>query len=295
MRNIRYFFKEGMSNMFTHGFMSFAAVGITVACLLIMGTFTLVAYNAGVNLEDLQKENAVVAFVEESFSDAQAKNLQQKIEAVEGIADCTFVSRQEARDEYVAQYDENDLYGELSANVFRHRYVIHVEEAEQERMAEIASAIDDIPGIAKVRADETITSGFITVRNVARAISIALIAILVLVSVFIISNTIKLTFYDRKDEIAIMRMVGATNGFIRWPFVYEGLLLGLLGAVIAFSLQWLLYWGVQSGVAQSDTLQLVKVVDFTQIWYVVAGAFAAAGIIIGVFGSLLAIRRFLKV
>lgn len=293
MRNIRYYFKEGIGNMFSHGFMSFAAVGITVACLLIMGTFTLVAYNAGINLEELQKENAIVAFVDESCDDEQTKKLQEKIEAVDGITDCTFVSRQEARDDYVAQYDENDLYGELSAEVFRHRYVMHLDT--QEQLNEIVPALKQIPGIAKVRADEAITSGFITIRNVARVISLALIAVLLVVSLFIISNTIKLTTFDRREEIAIMRMVGATNSFIRWPFVYEGLLLGLCGSVVAFGLQWLLYWGIQQGILQNDTLQLVKVVDFAQIWYVVAGAYAVAGVLIGVGGSLLAIRRFLKV
>lgn len=293
MRNIGYYFKEGIGNMFSHGFMSFAAVSITVACLLIMGTFTLVAYNANENLEVLQRENAVVAFVDDSLSDPEAMNLQGKIESITGVADCTFVSRQEARDDYVAQYDENDLYGELSANVFRHRYVIHADDSEE--IGTIKTALEQVEGIAKVRADEAITSGFITVRNVARAISLALIAVLLVVSLFIISNTIKLTFFDRKDEIAIMKMVGATNGFIRWPFVYEGLLLGIVGGLVAFGLQWLLYWGVQEGIAQNDTLQLVSVVDFTQIWYAVAGSFVVAGILIGVGGSLLAIRRFLKV
>ena len=293
MRNIRYYFREGIGNMFSHGFMSFAAVGITVACLLIMGTFTLVAYNANVNLEDLQRENAILAFVDDSYGDVEAMGLQTKLESIAGVADCTFVSRQEARDDYVAQYDENDLYGELSANVFRHRYVIHV--AQQEQMAQIVAVLKQVPGIAKVRADETITSGFITVRNIARGISLALIAVLLIVSVFIISNTIKLTTFDRREEIAIMRMVGATNGFIRWPFVYEGLLLGLCGAAVAFVLQWLLYWGVQQSISQNDTLQLVSVVDFTQIWFPVAGSYVVAGILIGVGGSWLAIRRFLKV
>ena len=83
---------------------------------------------------------------------------------------------------------------------------------------------------------------------------------------FIISNTIKLTTFDRRDEIAIMKMVGATDGFIRWPFVYEGLLLGLIGAVVAFVLQCLLYAAVSQGIANSDTMQLLRVVDFRQIW-----------------------------
>ena len=98
MKNLGYFFKEGARSMFSHGFMSFAAVGVTVACLLIMGTFTLVAYNANVNLADLQKENAMVAFVDDSLTESQAKALKDKLEKVDNVADCTFVSRQEARD-----------------------------------------------------------------------------------------------------------------------------------------------------------------------------------------------------
>jgi len=115
------------------------------------------------------------------------------------------------------------------------------------------------------------------------------------VSVFIISNTIKLTTFDRRDEIAIMRMVGATNGFIRWPFVYEGFMLGLLGAVIAFFLQWALYAAVARGVDSNDTLQLIQVMPFSELWAPVAAVFALAGIVIGVGGSLSAIRKFLQV
>ena len=143
--------------------------------------------------------------------------------------------------------------------------------------------------------DEDIAGGFITLRNVASVVCIALIAILLLVSVFIISNTIKLTTFDRRDEIAIMKMVGATNGFIRWPFVYEGFMIGLLSAVLGFGLQWLLYESVAKSLAMSDRLQLLTIVDFTTIWRPVAAIFAAAGILIGVGGSLTAIRKFLHV
>ena len=94
--NIRFFIKEGAGNMFSHGFMSFAAIGISVACLLIMGTFTLVAYNASENLSDLQQENAVVAFVDDSLTETQARDLQAQLEKVDNVADCTFMSRDEA-------------------------------------------------------------------------------------------------------------------------------------------------------------------------------------------------------
>ena len=293
MKNFGYFFKEGARSMFSHGFRSFAAIGVTVACLLIMGTFSLVAYNANENLADLQKENAMVAFVDDSLTESQAKALQSKLEKTDNVADCTFVSRQEARDAYVAEYDEDDMFKDLDSQVFRHRYVIHL--TDPDKITETKAAVDAIQGIDEVRADEVISAGFITVRNVAGVISIVLIAILLMVSLFIISNTIKLTTFDRREEIAIMKMVGATDGFIRWPFVFEGLLLGLFGAVIAFGLQWLLYSAMANSITNSDTMQLLEVVPFRSIWQPVAGIFAGAGVVIGVGGSLMAIRRFLKV
>ena len=291
--NFTYFFKEGAGNMFSHGFMSFAAVGVTVACLLIMGTFTLVAYNLNENLKDLQQENAVLAFVDEDMTDAEAKALQPKLEGLSGVASCTFVSREEARDNYVEQYDEDDLYEDLEAEIFRHRYVIYMTDLEL--MSELVEQLERVNGVVKVRADETISAGFITVRNIAGVISAAMIAILLIVSVFIMSNTVKLTTFDRRDEIAIMKMVGATNSFIRWPFVYEGLLLGLSGALVAFGLQWLVYAAMVNGIRSSDTLQLFKLISFTDIWVPVAVIFLAVGIFVGVGGSLTAIRKFLHV
>lgn len=291
--DFKFFIREGAGNMFSHGFMSFAAIGITVACLLIMGTFTLVAYNANVNLADLRQENAVLAFVDDALTEQEARALQTKIENVNNVADCTFMSRDEAKKNYIARYDGDELYGDLPADVFRHRYVIHV--TDPDRIMETKEAVEQVEGIAKARADQAVAEGFTTARNVAGIISIALIAILLLVSVFIISNTIKLTTFDRRDEIAIMKMVGATNGFIRWPFVYEGMLLGLFSAVIAFGLQWLLYTAVARGIGTSDTLQILTVVPFVKIWQPVALVFLGAGILVGVGGSLTAIRRFLRV
>lgn len=291
--NFGYFIREGAKNMFSHGFMSFAAIGVTVACLLIMGTFTLVAYNVNENLSELQRENAVVAFVDDTLNDVHAKELQEELMKVENVSSCTFVSREEARDNYVDNYDEDDLYTDLSAAVFRHRYVIHLKDPSL--MAETKAAVENVAGIAKARGDEAVSNGFITLRNVASLVSLALVAVLLLVSLFIMSNTIKLTTFDRREEIAIMKMVGATNGFIRWPFVFEGLLLGLLGAVAAFLLQWLLYAAMCRGISASDTLQLLRIVPFARIWKVVAIVFGATGLLVGVGGSTMAIRRFLKV
>ena len=162
-------------------------------------------------------------------------------------------------------------------------------------MDQLQDELQQVEGIVKVRADEAISNGFITMRNIAGIISMALIAVLLIISVFIMSNTIKLTTFERRDEIAIMKMVGATNGFIQWPFVYEGLLLGIFGAVIAFFLQWLIYAGLVQGVENSDSLQLLRMVPFGDIWVPVAIVFLAVGIFVGVGGSLTAIRKFLRV
>ena len=211
-----YFFREGLSNMFSHGFMSFAAIGITVACLLIMGTFTLVAVNADANLKQAEQDNEILAFVDDSYTEAQAKALQKKLEAVDNVASVTFISREEAMQSFISEHPDEEYFQDLDPNILRDRFAIKVKELKlQSQTVELIKAI---PGIGGINAYAELTNGFITVRNIATVICLTLIAVLFVVSMFIISNTIKLTTFDRRDEIAIMKMVGATNGFIRWPF-----------------------------------------------------------------------------
>lgn len=291
--NFFYFMREGAYNMFSHGFMSFASIGITVACLLIMGTFTLVAVNANAMLEELESRNQMLAFVDEALTDEEAKALEATLEQVPNVADATFISNVEAAAEFRAKYEGDELFQGLPDENFRHRYTIDLEDIGY--MAATRDALENVAGVADVNALENEAEGFITIRNVAGIVCIVLIAVLFIVSVFIIANTIKLTTFDRRDEIAIMKMVGATNGFIRWPFVYEGFLLGVFSAVIGFFLQWGLYEAVARSVAQNDTINLISVLPFMDMWQPVAVVFAAAGMLIGVGGSLSAIRKFLLV
>ena len=293
--NIFYFAREGAVNMFSHGFMSFAAVGITVACLLIMGTFTLVAVNANAMLEDMESQNQMLAFVDKSLSEEEARALQRELLAVENVSAVEFISNVEAAEAFRARYEDDELFQGLPDDNFRHRYAVDL--ADIGRMSQTKAALEAVTGIGpgNVSAYEDEAAGFITIRNVAGVVCAVLIAVLFIVSVFIIANTIKLTTFDRRDEIAIMKMVGATNGFIRWPFVYEGFLLGLFSAVIGFFLQWGLYEAVARGVASNDTINLITVVPFQEMWTYVAAIFAAAGMVIGVGGSLSAIRKFLQV
>ena len=291
--DIGYFMSEGAKNMFPHGFMSFAAIGITVACLLIMGTFTLVAVNADANLKELEATNEILAFVDETLTIAQAKALGTQLERIDNVASVEFITREEARESFEAKYEDEALYQDLDDEIFRHRYAIRLVDIS--KMAETVGDVLLVDGIAKVNAYEEVSNGFITMRNIAGVVCLSLVAILLLVSIFIIANTIKLTTFDRRDEIAIMKMVGASNGFIRWPFVYEGFLMGLLSALIAFFLQWGLYGAITRGIAGSDSISLIQVVPFSSMWFMVALVFLIAGLVIGVGGSLSAIRQFLKV
>ncbi|MCF2619184.1 ABC transporter permease [Oscillibacter valericigenes] len=291
--NFTYFFHEGVVNLFSHGFMSFAAIGITVACLLVMGTFSLVAYNVNEQLRQLESENEVLAFVDETLTEAEGRALQPAVEAVENVRSVRFITREEACETFEEKYEGKYALGDLDAGILRDRFAIKVNDIS--RMEETRNAVKKVAGIADARADENLAEGFVALRNVASVVCIALIAILLVVSIFIISNTIKLTTFDRRDEIAIMKMVGATNGFIRWPFVYEGFIIGLLSAGISFGLQWLLYATVARSIAVSDVLRIFSVVDFVTIWKPVALVFGGAGMLVGVGGSLTAIRKFLQV
>ena len=290
---IFYFAKEGAVNMFSHGFMSFAAIGITVACLIIMGTFTLVAVNANAMLADLESESQILAFVDLGASEEEARAMEKEILAVDNVAGATFISDVEAAAAFRSRYEDDELFQGLPDNNFNHRFAIDL--ADIGYMRETKEALEALPGIESVQAYEDEAAGFITIRNVAGVVCVVLIAVLALVSVFIMANTIKLTTFDRRDEIAIMKMVGATNGFIRWPFVYEGFLLGLFSAVTSFFLQWGLYEAVARSVTSNDTINLISVVPFQSMWTYVAVIFAVAGMLIGVGGSLSAIRKFLQV
>ena len=293
INNLGYLIKEGFRGIFLHGFMSFAAICVTIACLLIVGSFSILAYNLDVMVQALNQTSEIMVYVDSSLSDAEARSIGTKINALDNVEKSVFISREDALQSFVNDHNNNAAFNGVQAQDLRHRYVVTLEDNNQ--MKKTDEQLKQIPGVAKTNAAYELAEGFTTIQNVLNLISVALIAMLLIISLLIISNTIKLAMYDRKDEIAIMKMVGATNGFIRWPFVYEGFMLGLTGAVLAFLLQWGLYEAIAKGVGESDTLQLISVVPFAQLWQPVAGIFLAAGILIGIGGSLSAIRRFLQV
>ena len=288
-----YFISEGFHSIFTHGFMSFAAVCMIICCLLIMGSFTLVAVNAENMFSDLEAENQFTAYIDESLTQEEAKALQDDIEAVPNVARAEFMTKEQAQEEFEADYEGNELFDGLPSDVYRDRFHVYLDDIS--KLTETENAVKEVTGVAKTKSAPEIAEGFTVIRNIAGAVAVILVVILLAVSLFIIANTIKLATFNRREEIAIMKMVGATNAFIRLPFIVEGFIIGIIAAAVGFFLEWGLYDFVLSKIAQLDTLKLFVLTPFTDVIEIVAAAYAITGFLVGVFGSLLSIRKFLKV
>ena len=293
INNVGYLIKEGIRGIFLHGFMSFAAVCVTVACLLIVGSFSALTYNVNLMVEDLNKTNEILVYVESELPDAEAKSVGTKINRIENVSMARFVSREEALQDFVADHQEDEAFSGVAAEDLRHRFVVTLED--NALMEQTVAQIQKIPGVAKINAAFELAEGFSTLQQVLQIASIAVIAVLLVVSLLIISNTVKLAMYDRRDEIAIMKMVGATNGFIRLPFVVEGFSLGMVGAGLAFGLEWLMYDALILRIEEVDTLKLFSFVPFDELLVPMVATFAFAGLFVGVVGSWTSIRKFMDV
>ncbi len=285
--------KEGIRSIFLHGLMSFASVCVTVACLIIVGSFSILMYNLNIMVADMNKTNQVIAYIDSSYTDAEAKSVGTKINTIDNIKEATYVSREDALSNFVDDYDGSDSFQGVNPQDLRHRVVVVLDD--NALMEQTVEMIRSVPGVADIRAEFELAEGFSTINSVLHLVSLGIIAVLLVVSLLIISNTVKLAMYDRKDEIAIMKMVGATNGFIRFPFVVEGFFLGTVGAAVAFGLEWVFYDAMIVKVAEVDALGLFSFVPFRQLLVPMVITFASAGLFVGIVGSLTAIRKFLDV
>ena len=294
INNLGYLIKEGFHGIFLHGFMSFAAICVTIACLLIVGSFSILAYNLDVMVDNLNKTSEIMVYVDSSLSDAEARSIGTIINQLDNVQKSVFVSREEALDNFISDHDNNAAFNGVQSQDLRHRYVVTLED--NALMEQTDNLLKNIPGVAKTNAAYELAQGFTTIQSVLNVVSIALIATLLVASLLIISNTIKLAIHARKDEIAIMKMVGATNSFIRLPFIVEGFTLGMIGAILAFGLEWVLYDALVERVNTVDALRLFTFVPFTgDLMVPMLMTFGAAGLFVGIVGSWTSIRKFMDV
>ena len=291
--NIGYLIKEGIRGIFLHVFMSFAAVCVTVACLLIVGSFFCLTYNVSLMVEDLNKTNEIMVIIDEDLPYAEALSVGTDINLVDNVLKATFKSREEALEDFLKEYEGDDAFSGVAAEDLRHRYIVVLED--NSKLEQTVEEISQIPGVADITADYVLAEGFTTLQNILSIASLVMMLALTGVSILIISNTVKLAMYDRRDEIAIMKMVGATNGFIRLPYVVEGFILGMLGAGAAFGLEWLLYDLMLKELDKVDTLNMFNLVPFDQLLIPMATVFGVTGFLVGVVGSWTSIRKFMDV
>lgn len=292
--SIGYFLKEGFRNIFLHGFMSFAAVSVIVVCLIITGTTALISYDINLNIVKLQNESEIVVYIEDTYTTEEARDMEKTILQVDNVAKAEFEDKDTALEAYREELGENaDLLDGFDSSNNPLRDAFHITMKDPSKVAATKAALESVDGIGNAVANEEVVARLIQLQRMFQAISVTLVVALGLISIFIIANTVKLAMLARRREISIQKMVGATNWFIRWPFVIEGLVLGLLAGAIAFGLEWALYEQLSGFIL--DNLPQFTMAEFQSLMLYVLGIFAGAGVIVGVGGSSLTIRRFMDV
>ena len=288
-----YYVREGLSSVFVHGFTSLAAMLVIAACLMITGTFALVAYNLDLQIRELEGQSEIVVYIDENVSRDNALALGQKIRALDNVKTAEFVTKEQLFEDYLDSLGEDAYVMEelRDDNPLRDSYQITMDDVSLH--ADTVKALENINGVAASSSMQEVSERLIQIRQVVNLISYTMVALLGGVSVFIIANTVKLAMFARKEEIAIMKMVGATNHFIRAPFVVEGMFLGLSAAALAFFVLWGVYAYVSAQLAEGTAI--LTMVAFATVWKEVLVTMLGAGLLLGVGGSVITIRRFLKV
>ena len=288
-----YYVREGLSSVFVHGFTSLAAMLVIAACLMITGIFSLVAYNIDLQIRELEGKSEIVIYIDEEVSREDAKALGSRIKKIDNIKTADFVTKEQLFEDYLESLGEDAYVMEelRDDNPLRDSYQITMKDVSLHK--ETVEELEALDGVAASSSMQEVSDRLIQIRKVVNLISVTLVALLGAVSVFIIANTVKLAMFARKEEIAVMKMVGATNHFIRAPFVVEGMFLGMCAALLAFFVQWGVYAYVTKQLAEGTAI--LTMVGFGTVWQPVLGLMLAAGLILGVGGSVITIRRFLKV
>ena len=286
-----YYIKEGVTSIFTHSLMSFASICIIIAFLVIIGAFILLSANISALIGELENENIILVYINEHLSDDAARSIRPELLRTPNVTNVTFTTRQEAMDNFIGRHD-TDRFEDVHYTWFRHRYAVFVEDVAL--IAETQYQLSNIYGVARVNANLTIARGLVTVRNVVSGISVVIVVVLLAISLFVMSNTIKLATFERREEIAIMKMVGATDSFIRWPFICEGFILGVTGSMAAFAALLSLY-GLAANRVYEFEAGFISLVPFASVSTLLFMLFAAIGFGVGVGGSGFTLNRYLKV
>ena len=295
---MRYLTREGLRNVWQNRFMSVASVAVLAACLLLTGLSYLALANVERAFKWVYGQNMVVVFAKTDCTDEQITAMGDALRALENVEKTEFLSKEETLEKYKDSLPE-ETYASLQGedNPMPDAYLVTFRDLEN--FDETVAQIKAIDGVDDASYDGNIAATLRTVRRIALEVGLGVVVLLLVVSLFIIANTIKITIFSRRKEIGIMRLVGATNTFIKMPFIIEGMLIGVISALIAFGLLWVAYnYATQFVMTNPSSwleIAIGRLIDFKQIAPYMLAGFAAGGAGLGVVGSSLFIRKHLKV
>jgi len=293
IRNCGYYIKEGMKSIVNNKVMSFASATTVAAALFVFGVFTLLVVNVDSLMSNVENKIEIQAFLRDNVTTIQEKSIERTIDDMPNVKEIKYESKTDALKNYEKQLGENKDYakGLEKDNPLPASFIIKVDKPES--VAGVSSKIKEIKGIEKVNDGQGVVDKVIHVTKIVKVTSFILMIILAVVAIALISNTIKLTVYARKREIGIMKYIGATDWFIKWPFVIEGMVLGFLGAIISIIVLSLGY-NYLIGFIQKDAV-IFSLVSPYQIMEQLLWQFSLVGVFIGGLGSLISIRKFLVI
>ncbi len=291
-----YFLQTAFKSIRKNYLMTFASIFVLIACMLIMGSAYLCSANIEVFMNDLGQKNEIVAYIDDAVEESAYTELELELEGIEYVDNVTFVTKDDALLEYQKEFGEEGeylswFYGD--ENPLRNEFRITVNEDHLEAFEGIADEIANMEEIANISDSQEIVNVLLSLKNVMDILGFWIMLILALVSWFIVSNTIKLAMLNRRHEINIMKYVGATNWFIRVPFILEGLIIGLIAAAVSLGIQWIVYEYLLQPLV-SD-LQFVTTVPFADLFPLLVLYFAGIGLFVGLFSSVFSINKYLKV
>lgn len=283
--------REGLRNTWQNRLMALASVGVLVCCLMLTGFSYLIYVNVEQMFQNAYEQNVVAVYLDTTLTDYDVEQVGRKLERLDNIDSIRFLSKEE----FLAQYgdaltDETMESFEGVNNPLPDTYIITMEDLAQFR--DTLRQIEDIPGVDEASYDADTAEVLSRVRNVVLAIGGGVIGVLLIVSLFIIVNTIKLTVHNRRLEIYIMKSVGATDGYVRFPFVVEGLLLGLVAGGTGYGLIAVLYQALLDNLTFDNPL--LKLVSFSDQWFPLLIGFLFGGMLVGVCGSVISMSKYLK-
>ena len=289
-----YLIKEGYHNLNKHGSKTISTMLIICATMLILGIFIIILQNVNENVETLRLEQGLQAFIEDKATDEDVAYMEDEIRLIPGVSEIQYMSKAEAYEDAKEQFKDQDYFleGLEDLEIFPASFIVkftNIEEAET-----IKEAVEKIDGIYNVKYNADTIDAVISISRVANYFILGVGIVLLVVSVFIISNTIKLAVYSNKREIFIMRYIGATNSFIIKPFIVEGAIIGVMSALISFIIISIVYVYIYAALNSSYALGVFKFIPYSTIWYQILIAYIALGLFIGVFGSAISLKKYLK-